>query len=159
MNLFIDRHQQVISVLIRNEVEFIIIGGYSVIFHGYKRTTGDVDIWINPDNKNRNKLILALKELDMSEESIEMLSNLDFSKHLAFHIWNEPERIDFLTYINSVSFEEANEQKIVADIDGLNMPILHINHLILSKLTTGRIKDKADIEELQKIIRLMKDPE
>ncbi|MDZ4752460.1 MAG: nucleotidyltransferase [Flavobacteriales bacterium] len=159
MNLFIDRHQQVISVLIRNEVEFIIIGGYSVIFHGYKRTTGDVDIWINPDNKNRNKLIPALKELDISEESIKMLSNLDFSKHLAFYLWKEPERIDFLTYINSVTFEEANEHKIVADIDGLKVPFLHINHLILSKMSTGRIKDKADIEELQKIIRLMKDPE
>ena len=53
MNLFIDIHQQWIKSLLAAKVEFIIIGGYSVIFHGYKRTTGDIDIWLKPDNANK----------------------------------------------------------------------------------------------------------
>ncbi len=57
MNLFIEKHQELIKLLISNNVEFIIIGGYSVIFHGYKRTTGDIDIWLNPTNENKKKLI------------------------------------------------------------------------------------------------------
>ena len=55
MNLFIDIHQQWIKNLIAANVDFIIIGGYSVIFHGYKRTTGDVDIWLKPENANKEK--------------------------------------------------------------------------------------------------------
>ena len=57
MNLFIDIHQQWIKNLISANVDFIIIGGYSVIFHGYKRTTGDIDIWLKPDNSNKEKLL------------------------------------------------------------------------------------------------------
>jgi len=63
----------------------------------------------------------------------------------------EPEKIDFITIINSVSFEEANSMKIFAEFEGLNIPFLHLNHLILSKMNTGRSKDKTDIEELQRI--------
>jgi predicted nucleotidyltransferase len=158
MNLFIDQHQQILSLLLKHQVDFIIIGGYSVIYHGYARTTGDVDIWLKPDNQNRDKLISAFETLKLSDESIEALSNLDFSKHLVFHIWQEPEKVDFLTYISGVHFEEANEHKIIAEVDGLSIPFLHLKHLILSKMASGRLKDKADIEELQKIMRYRNTP-
>jgi predicted nucleotidyltransferase len=151
MNLFIDQHQQLLSLLLKHKVEFIIIGGYSVIYHGYGRTTGDVDIWLKPDNFNKEKLINAFRDLNLSDESLHELSLLDFSTHLSFHIWQEPEKADFLTYISGVNYEEANQQKLIAAVDGLSVPFLHLNHLILSKMTTGRLQDKADIEELQKI--------
>lgn len=153
MNLFLDRHKQLLSLLLKHQVDFIIIGGYSVIYHGYARTTGDVDIWLRPDNLNKEKLVPAFLELNLSDESIRQLSILDFNKHHVFHIWEEPEKADFLTYISGVNFEEANQQKIIAAVDGLSIPFLHLNHLILSKMTTGRLQDKADIEELQKINR------
>ncbi len=153
MNLFIDRHQQLIALLIKHAVDFIIIGGYSVIFHGYKRTTGDVDIWLKPDNNNKSKLLSALKDLGITESSVQNVIELDFTKHLVFSIWEEPEKVDFLTYISGVRYEECDAMKIIAEIDDLQIPFLHLNHLVLSKMTTGRLKDKADIEELQKIQR------
>lgn len=153
MNLFIDQHQQLLSLLLKYQVDFIIIGGYSVIYHGYARTTGDVDIWLRPDNFNKEKLVNAFIDLNLSDESIHELSMLDFNKPLSFHIWQEPEKADFLTYISGVDFEEANQEKLIALVDGLSVPFLHLNHLILSKMTTGRLQDKADIEELQKISR------
>jgi len=153
MNLFIKRHQDLLALLLQYQVEFIIIGGYSVIFHGYARTTGDVDLWLKPDNENRSKLIDALNSLDISSESLHQLSTLDFSKHLSFYIWEEPEKVDFLTYVNGVTFEDGDKMKIIAGIDDLMLPFLHLNHLILTKMTTDRLKDKADIEELQKIYR------
>ena len=70
MNLFIDKHIELLKALLKHNVHFIIIGGYSVIFHGYKRTTGDVDIWIKPDNENKQKVLVSLKEIKIDPHSI-----------------------------------------------------------------------------------------
>jgi predicted nucleotidyltransferase len=151
MNLFIESHQQLLKKLIENKVDFIIIGGYSVIFYGYQRTTGDVDIWIKPDNSNKEKLLPVLEYLGIAEEDIQQIARLDFSKHLAFSFDNEPEKIEFLTRINLVEYDEADKMKVVADVDGLQIPFLHLNHLVLSKMNTGRLKDQADVQKLQQI--------
>ncbi|MCX8482879.1 MAG: nucleotidyltransferase [Crocinitomicaceae bacterium] len=156
MNLFIDKHQNLVSVLLKHNVDFLLIGGYAVIHHGYKRTTGDMDIWLKPHNDNKPKIIKVLKEVGVIPESIEVVATFDFTKHLVFSIWSDPEKVDFITRINLVEFEEANEQKIMADIDGLTIPIIHINHLVLSKFNTGRPQDAADIDKLQKIQELRK---
>ena len=151
MNLFIELHQQLIKELLDGGVEFIIIGGYSVIFHGYERTTGDIDIWLKPDNANKTKLIATLGQFGLEQAYLREISHIDFSKHFAFNIGKEPEKIDFITRINLVEYEEADKMKIVADMEGVMIPFLHLNHLILSKINTGRLKDQADIEELQKV--------
>lgn len=151
MNLFLDRHQELLKKLLQHKVEFIIIGGYSVIFHGYLRTTGDIDIWLKPDNYNKDKLIQLLEELTFDSNDIHRIRNLDFTKAQLIQIWEEPERVDFLTQINLVKYEDADNLKIIANFEGLRVPFLHLNHLILSKINTGRAKDKADIEELQQI--------
>lgn len=133
------------------KVDFIVIGGYSVIYHGYKRTTGDIDIWLSPDNENKLRLLPVLRYFDFNEEDIDIVSQFDFTQHHVFSIGEQPEKADFLTYINQVKYAEADQQKIVAEVDGLQIPFLHLNHLVLSKFNTGRAKDKADIDELQKI--------
>lgn len=154
MNIFIEKHQLLLLSLIKHEVKFILIGGYAVIYHGYKRTTGDMDLWIEPNNENKLKLVKVLKEFEFNKEGITHIESLDFTRHLAFHFWEIPERVDCLTHISNVKFNEAYEQKILADFDEFSVPIIHYNHLVMSKLTTNRLKDKADIEELQKINRL-----
>ena len=156
MNLFIDRHQHLIKSLLDEQVSFIIIGGYSVIYYGYKRTTGDVDVWVKPDNESKLKLVSALRKNKVSEKSISEISACDFTKHLVVSIWNPPEKVYFITHINHVKFDEADKQKVIADIDGLQVPFIHINHLVLAKINTGRAKDKGDIDELQKILQLKK---
>jgi hypothetical protein len=151
MNIFIESHQELLKALIKHEVVFILVGGYAVVYHGYKRTTGDMDLWLEPNNGNKLKLISVLKEFEFDSESINHILTLDFTKHLAFHFWEEPERVDCLTYISNVTFNEAFNQKVIADIEEIQVPIIHYNHLIISKITSNRLKDKADIEELQKI--------
>lgn len=151
MNLFLDAHQELLHTLLNQNVDFIIIGGYAVIFHGYHRTTGDVDIWLKPGNDNKIKLIKAFAEFGIDESALQELTNLDFHSHLVFHIGEEPEKIEFLTRINGVEYDEADQEKVTADFNDLKIPFLHLNHLILSKTATGRLQDKADIEELQKI--------
>jgi predicted nucleotidyltransferase len=151
MNLFMDATQEVLSMLLRHEVDFIVIGGYAVIFHGYHRTTGDVDLWLKPDNENKRKLIQALEGFGIEKSALQELERQDFQQHLAFHIGEDPEKIEFLTYIRGLTYEEADSEKTMAAIDHLNIPFLSLDHLVLSKIATGRLRDQADIEELQKI--------
>ncbi|ODS81570.1 MAG: hypothetical protein ABS46_11195 [Cytophagaceae bacterium SCN 52-12] len=93
MNLFIDYHQQFMQQLLDSDVEFIVVGGYAVIYHGYKRTTGDIDIWLKPTNENRDKLVRALAKMEFSKDSLDQLSQLDFKETLVFSINDEPEKI------------------------------------------------------------------
>ncbi len=93
MNLFIDKHIEIIKQLLSSDVDFIIIGGYSVIFHGYKRTTGDLDIWLKPDNLNRDKFIHILRNNNFEDGQIDALSELDFSNHLLISMGEEPEKL------------------------------------------------------------------
>lgn len=151
MNLFIEIHQYLIQKLIEAKVDFIIIGGYSVIFHGYKRTTGDIDIWLKPDNDNKLKFLPVLSHFGFDADEVAYVADMDFTKHMVFSIGEPPEKMDFLTYINLVNYSDADRQKIFADIEGITVPFLHLNDLVLSKMNTGRPKDKADIDMLQQL--------
>ncbi len=151
MNLFVETHQLLIKKLLEASVDFIIIGGYSVIFHGYKRTTGDIDIWLKPDNANKEKLLPVLAYFGLDKNEIMQVRAMDFTKHLNFSLGEEPEKMDFLTYISMIDYNDADKHKIQAEIDGMIIPFLHLNDLVLSKLNTGRLKDRADVEALQNV--------
>jgi len=151
LSFFLEKYQQIFSLLIQNEVEFIVVGGYSVIFHGYHRTTGDLDIWLKPDNHNKKKLIQALDKFGFEPDSLNQVDQMNFSQPNAFRIGEEPEQIEFMTHISGLTFDEANSKKILANAYNLAIPFLHLDHLIISKMSTGRLKDLADVEELQKI--------
>jgi hypothetical protein len=153
MNIFVESHQNFLKSLLNHKVNFLLVGGYAVIFHGYKRTTGDMDLWIEPNDENKERLLIVLKEFDFNSEDIEHISQLDFTKHLAFHFWEEPERVDCITYVSNVNFEEAFASKVIADIEGIQIPIIQYQHLIQSKISSERLKDHADVEELQKVNR------
>lgn len=152
MNIFIEEHRQLLYALVKNNVDFMLIGGYAVIHYGYDRTTGDMDIWLQNGNVNRDKLILALREFGIEDSDIEQLKNMDFTNPVpVFIIGEDPRRIDFVTLISNVSFEEAIKRVNYFPLGNIKIPVIHYDHLILSKLTSNRMKDKADIEELQRI--------
>lgn len=153
MNLFVEKHQALLRELISHGVKFLLVGGYSVIIHGYKRTTGDMDIWLKPTNEAKPALTSVLRKLDISSEELDAINALDFSNILAFSVFEPPEQVDFLTQISMVDFDEAYASKIIAEIDGIQVPVIHLNHLVLSKINTGRAQDKADIEALQNVAR------
>jgi len=73
---------------------------------------------------------------------------------IAFHIGEPPIRVDFLTRLAGLQYEDADKKKVFFSLDNYKVPVLHLDHLIINKLTSGRAKDKADVEELQKIMRL-----
>ncbi len=156
MNIFLDKHQAFLIDLINDEVSFILVGGYAVIYHGYVRATGDMDIWLKPDNENKEKLLSVLEKHGFSKESIKQVRKLDFKEMVAFHFGYPPEKIDFLTKLAGINFEESHSHSETLKLKGFNIPVLQLNDLIINKLLSGRAKDKADIEELQKIQKLKK---
>jgi len=145
-----------ILLLLRHKVEFMIVGGYAVIFHGYARTTLDMNLWIRSENENKKKLIGALEEFGISAKDLKKLTEVDFNTAQAFHIGKEPERIDFLTQVAGISFEEAYKQKALLPLKDKQIPVIHYDHLIINKMISGRSRDKIDVEELQKINKYKK---
>ena len=157
INLFTEEHRELLLALIKHKVDFILIGGYAVIHYGYDRNTGDMDIWIKTGNENRDKLVLALQAFGIIDEHLSILSEMDFSNPVpVFYFGNEPRRFDFVTMISNVTFEEAIKQVNYINLESFQIPVIHYDHLIASKLTSSRLKDKADIEELEKINKYRK---
>lgn len=155
MNIFDTYTHRLLDALNRLEVQYIVVGGYAVNHYGYRRTTGDIDLWIKPDNGiNKQRIIEAFRNLGVANDQLVQLGRLDFSKPLVFIDGEEPFKIDFLTAIQGVTFDEAWNERVITSLEGLSIPFIHFDHLILSKIGTSRPKDKADIEMLQKLRRL-----
>ncbi len=156
MNILLDEHKKLLIELLEAGVEFILVGGHAVIFFGHARTTGDMDIWLKPDNQNKEKLILVLEKYDFLAEDMQTLKKADFTKMVAFHMDDYPKRVDFITWLSGLKFDEAFENKTFLPLENFQVPILHLNDLIVNKLKSGRFKDRADVEALQKLMALKK---
>ena len=156
MDIFYNEHRLILENLIRHNVDFILVGGYAVNYHGYNRSTGDMDIWLRPDNDNKLLLLSALGEIGYEKAGLDVIEEWDFTKPQGFYIGKDPERTDFMTFISGVTFSETKKMVIAAAIEGLLLPVIQLNDLIKNKTSTGRGKDLIDVEYLEKIVKLKK---
>jgi len=141
-------YKEMLSLLIEEKVEFILVGAYALAAHGFPRATGDIDIFIRPNPKNAVNIYECLAKFGAPLEGV---SVEDFSSPgVIFQIGLAPRRIDILTTIDAVSFQEAIEDALVVQIEGLKIPVLSKSKLIKNKESTGRIKDKIDAENLRR---------
>ena len=144
--------EDVLKVFNQYQVDFIIVGGYAVIFHGYGRTTGDLDIWVNPVEQNRQKLIDAFSHLEYDQRLIDYLKTTDFSKPFAIKLGDEPIQLDVFNAITGVSYDIAAPKSISFKFsEALEARFINLPELIINKMLSGRLKDQADVEELQRI--------
>jgi predicted nucleotidyltransferase len=137
-----------IRFLNQYKVDYMIVGGYAMAFHGRPRYTGDLDIWIDISESNAVKMLQVLKAFGF--ESLGFQKEDFLKENLINQIGYPPLRIDILTNIDGVSFEEAYTQKQIITIeDGLQANYISLNHLILNKKASGREKDLIDVKTLQ----------
>jgi len=146
--IFNDDFRDFIQALNDNHVEYILVGGYAVILHGYRRTTGDMDIWVNRTKENYSKLTNAflqfgLPVFDMTEERF-----LDAATVDVFSYGRPPVSIDIITKLKGIEFDEAFSRSLQFDENGLLIRFIHLNNLIQTKKAAGRHKDLDDIEKL-----------
>ncbi len=156
MNILAEKHKEILFALMDAKVDFILIGGYAVIYHGYVRTTGDMDVWLKPDNENKNRFIAILEKYLIDKSGIGKVRKLDFTEVVAFHIGTPPDRVDFLTKMSGIKYDEAFSHRNFFQLREHQIPILNLNDLLINKLVSNRSKDRADVDELQKIHKLKK---
>ncbi len=135
-----------LQLLNANGVEYLLVGGYAVGYHGYPRATGDMDIWVIATPDNESKLAEALVAFGFSRETVAM----DFSlrERQVIRMGVPPVRIDLLTTASGVSFRECNERAIVRSLDGVETHIISLADLRVNKQAAGRLKDLNDLENL-----------
>jgi len=138
--------KEFIQLLNAKGVKYLIVGGYAVGFHGRPRYTGDMDFWIQKSSVNAQ---LMKESLDAFGFSSFNLSSSEFMKdNLVLQLGYEPVRIDILTDVSGLNFDECYPRKIIATIDHIEVPFIHLNDLKINKASTGRAKDLGDLENL-----------
>jgi hypothetical protein len=136
-----------LSCLSDEEVEFIVVGAYALAAHGIPRATGDIDIWVRNTPENARSIIRALAKFGAPLSNI---SEDDFtSPNMVVQLGVEPSRIDLMTSIDGVEFDEAWKRRTQVIIDDLEIYVLSENDLIHNKLATGRKKDELDVLSLR----------
>ncbi len=141
-------YKEMLESLLEEKVKFILVGAYALAAHGFPRATGDMDIWVKPHDENSKKVYKALAKFGAP---ISEIREDEFSQPgLIFQIGVVPRRIDIITKISGVEFDEADADKIVVNIEKLKIPVLSIDLLIKNKMATGREKDLLDAKLLKK---------
>lgn len=139
--------RDILSAFIDQNVEFLVVGAHALAAHGHPRATGDLDLWIALSEKNAARTMAALRQFhaplfDLTEEDL-------VTREIVFQIGVAPHRIDILTSISGVEFEEAWPSRHEIEISGLQFAVLGREDLIRNKLASGRPKDIIDAETLE----------
>jgi hypothetical protein len=135
-----------VELFIANEVRFLIVGGYAVAAHGLPRYTGDLDAWVWVDSENASRVLRSLEAFGFADLglSVEDFKQADRVVQLGY----PPYRIDILTSIEGVEFNDAWTRRVVIDLDGVEVPFIGRDDLIANKRTAGRPQDIADVQRL-----------
>ena len=127
-------------------VEYLLVGGYAVCYHGYYRTTADMDLWIAVHRQNAAKMVPLIREFGFDVP--ELSEALFLQKGRIIRMGVEPVRIEVLTEISGCEFAECYSQKVEAMLDGVPVKIIGLADLIKNKLRSGRLKDLDDARKL-----------
>ena len=138
--------EQFIELLNKNEVSYLVVGGYAFAIHAFPRFTNDIDILILIEDTNADKLIKVLSEFGFN--SLEFKKEDFLSSNKIIQLGNPLFRIDILTSIDGVDFNEAWDRKIVAKYGDQNIYFISKEDLIKNKTASGRKKDLDDLDHL-----------
>ena len=128
------------------EAVYLLVGGYAVVLHGYVRATQDMDIWVQSTPENAEKVVAALRDFGLPQAD-ELLEVFQKEKRVV-GMGIPPMKIEVITSIDGVSFDECFEHRMTIWVDGVPVNYLSLNHLRQNKQASGRYKDLNDLEHL-----------
>lgn len=138
-----------IGLLDEEAVDYLIVGGYAVGIHGFPRYTGDIDFFVAVSNENADRLIRVFERFGFGDIG---LSPADFLvEDFVVEIGREPRKIQVLTGIDGVRFDECRRNRIEIQHQGRILKVIGKDDLIRNKAASGRAKDMIDLAELQKL--------
>lgn len=157
MDVFDEELLRFWKILNTNNVLYIMVGGLATRFHGYNRNTDDLDLWLKDTLGNRKNLRKAFVELNYGDfASIETMQFIaGWTSFYAAGI-----ELDIMTDmkgLDELSFDECYKIALRADMNGVTVPFLHINHLIQNKKAVNRPKDQVDVIYLEKIKKILEE--
>lgn len=148
-NIFNDDFRDFLAALNDQQVRYLLVGDFSVILHGYSRTTGNMDIWVERTTSNYSKIKQAFHQFgmpvfDMTEDNFLSHPNWD-----VFTFGVPPVAIDLMVIVKGLEFEECYQNSVIFEDDTLKIRTIHKNDLIKAKRSAGRSKDLDDLENLE----------
>ena len=132
-----------------HNVEYLIVGAHALAAHGHVRATKDLEVWVRPDRANAPRVLQSLSDFgaplsDLTEDDLTR-------KDTIVQIGVPPVRIDVITHIDGVEFEEAWPDRLEIEFGGVPAFVISRHHLITNKRTSARLQDLADIQQLDAI--------
>lgn len=147
-NIFNSDFRDFLQALNDQEVRYLLVGGYSVILHGYPRTTGDMDLWVERTAENYHRITAAFAQFGMPVFDMTQENFLAHPVWDVFTFGNPPVAIDIMTKLSGLEFSEAYLKSVIFEDDNLSIRTIHKNDLIDAKKASGRPKDLNDLENL-----------
>lgn len=138
--------KELLELLNAHKVEYLVVGGYALAFHGAPRFTGDIDIFIKPESENAKRILIALGEFGFGSMN---LSESDFtSPKNVIQLGVPPVRVDIMTSLTGVSWQDAQAGKVAGNYGDTLVYFISKKDFIANKMALGRKKDLADLEAL-----------
>lgn len=138
--------REFVALLSSRGVEFLVVGGHALAFHGHPRFTGDIDLLVRPSKNNATRLVQCLAEFGFGSLPLQAEDFCD--PGYVVQLGRPPNRIDLLTSISGVEFDRAWEARVAGQLDGLDVFFIGYEHFVINKRASGRMKDLADLEAL-----------
>jgi len=144
-------YKDLLSIFHEEGVESLLVGAFAMAGHGYPRATMDMDVWVNPapDNAQRVYRALARFGAPLHELTLEDLCSDD----IVFQIGVAPRRIDILTGLTALEFDDAYRRGVKIEAFGVTVKMLSIQDMIANKKALGRHRDLADVEHLESLLK------
>jgi hypothetical protein len=137
----------VLRALSAENAEYLVVGGYALAAHGHVRATGDIDVWVGHDPANAKRVYAGLTRFGAP---LSRIQPKDFAEpDVVFQMGIVPNRVDILTSIDGVEFNDAWAHRILGDYQGLTYPVIGLEHLKANKKASGRPKDLQDLAILE----------
>ena len=149
-NIFNEDFRDFLAALHVCGVRYVLVGGYSVILHGYSRTTGDLDIWVEKSADNYALLTQAFQHFGMPTFDMTVENFLHRPDFDVFTFGRPPVAIDIITTLKGLNFADAHAQASDTVVEGLTVRLIHYQHLLQAKRAAGRPRDHNDLDNLQR---------
>ena len=138
--------KEFLKLLRAHGAKYLLIGGYAVGIHGYVRATNDIDFWIAMSPDNANRVVELLK--DFGFDVPELSRDLFLERDQIVRMGVEPVRIEVMTTISGVEFDDCYPERVETTLDDLPVSVINLRDLRINKEASGRLKDLADLENL-----------
>jgi hypothetical protein len=138
--------KEFLKLLKEHNVRYLLIGGYAVGYHGYPRATADMDIWVAIQPDNAQKIVAALQEFGFNLPQLS--PDIFLKREQIIRMGVPPIRLEITTSISGVEFDPCYQERVIDNLDGIEVNLISLKYLKINKKASGRYKDLNDLENL-----------